>query len=81
MATATVRVKDFETIGTYKLTASEYIAKHDPTRIGINEIGTWYEHPVYGDEAGLLLVITGDHQIHQTYFMDVPEVSPDGELY
>jgi hypothetical protein len=48
---------------TYNLTAKEYIARHNPTKVGRTAAGVWYEHPIYGDEACLLLV-TRDGQIH-----------------
>ena len=60
-------------IGTYKLTAREYIAKHGPTLIGATAVGRWYEHPTLGDEAGLLVVITGTARIHRTGWSDVPD--------
>ena len=67
-------------IRTYKLTASEYIAKHDPCYLGRNEVGVWYEHPLFGDEAGLL-VATVDNKIHGTIWEDVPAVASNGDLY
>ena len=59
-------------IGTYRLTAREYVAKHQPTLIGATAAGRWYEHPTLGDEVGLLVVITGTNRIHATGHMDVP---------
>ena len=66
---------------TFRTSAREYVAKYEPTRIGINEIGTWYEHPIYGDEAGLLVVPTGSQAISSTCWMEIPYVCPIyGEL-
>lgn len=61
---------------TFRTSAREYVAKYEPTRIGINEVGTWYEHPIYGDERGLLVVPTGSTAISQTYWEDIPCVCP-----
>ena len=68
-------------VKTFKLTAKEYIGKHDPTYTGINPIGNWYEHPIYGDEIGLLVVLRGTNQIHQTIWEDVPQQDINGDLY
>ena len=66
---------------TFKTPAREYIAKYDPCQVGHNAVGLWYEHPIYGDEAGLLVVPTGSATISQTYWEDVPYVCPIyGEL-
>ena len=49
----------YEIHKTYKLPAAEYIAKHNPTYIGSNILGRYFEHPIYGDESGLLLENNG----------------------
>jgi hypothetical protein len=59
-------------IGTYKLTARDYLTKWRPTLIGATAVGRWYEHPTRGDEVGLLVVITGTDRIHATAWRDVP---------
>jgi len=59
-------------VRTYRLTATDYIAKHTPTVIGVTHVGTWYEHPLYGDEVGLMVVPTKSDRIHLTYWRDVP---------
>ena len=64
--------KHIQIIGTYKLTAREYVAKHQPTLIGATAVGRWYAHPTLGAEVGLLVVITGTNRIHATGHMDVP---------
>ena len=60
------------TVKIYKLPADEFLAKHDPCRIGHNTVGWWYEHPIYGDEAGLLVLPTGTNKVHLTDWVDVP---------
>jgi len=55
---------------TFRLTAKEYLAKHNPTKVGRTSLGAWYEHPIYGDEAPLLLT-TKDGKIHATNQYDI----------
>lgn len=66
---------------TCKSTASEYLTKYDPTRMGSNAAGIWYEHPIYGDEIGMLVVPTGSDKIHLTYWHDVPTDEELGVTY
>jgi len=40
----------------YRISGSDWITKHDPSLIGSNKHGDWYEHPIYGDESPLMLV-------------------------
>ena len=40
----------------YKFSGRDWITKHDPSLIGSNKHGDWYEHPIYGDESPLMLV-------------------------
>ena len=68
------------TSGTYKITASDYVSKYDPSYVGRNEAGVWYEHPVFGDESPLL-VATEDNKIHQRIWWEVPDINDEGELY
>ena len=63
---------DIGIIRTYKLKASDYLHKHTPTVMGVTHIGTWYEHPIYGDESGMLVVPTGSNKIYLTYWRDIP---------
>ena len=60
----------YEIHKTYKLTAAEYIAKHNPTYIGSNILGRYFEHPIYGEESGLLLENNGN--MHLTFECEVP---------
>ena len=46
----------FGIIGTSKLSPADYRAKHTPSYIGTNIHGKWYEHPIHGDEAPLILI-------------------------
>jgi len=66
---------------TYRITAREYLAKHKPTLIGTTVIGRWYEHPVHGDEVGLLVVPAGTDRIHWSRWMDVPTEEELGLTY
>ncbi len=56
---------------TYKLSPAEYIEKYDPSYIGRNIHGDWYEHPLYGDESPLILItkthvyLTGSHEVEE----------------
>ncbi len=63
-------IENYEVMNVYKISSAEYISKHSPSRVAGNMLGTWYEHPLYGDEAGLLL----DHQgrMYLTYECEVP---------
>ena len=63
-------ISEYETQATFKIDAQEYKEKYDPTSVGRNMLGTWYEHPLYGDEAGLLL--EHDGRMHKTFEEDVP---------
>jgi len=75
---------DFDAIGTYgtyKVCAGAYLAKHNPTRMGSNSVGIWYEHPIYGDEVGMLVVPTGTDKILLTYWYDVPTDEELGVSY
>jgi len=66
---------------TCTITASEYLAEHNPTRMGSNAAGVWYEHPIYGDEIGMLVIPTGSDKIHLTYWRDVPTDEELGVTY
>lgn len=68
-------------ITTFPITANRYLAKHNPTRMGSNSIGIWYEHPIYGDEIGMLVIPTGSDKIHLTYWHDVPTDEELGVTY
>jgi hypothetical protein len=68
-------------VGTYKISATSYLDKHQPDRIAINEIGHWFEHPLYGDESGLLLIFPFDDQIHLTDWHEVPTAAEVGLNY
>ena len=57
---------------TYKISATDFKKKYNPTKIATNELGDWFEHPIYGDEAGLLLVPNGTDGVHLTEWVDVP---------
>ena len=57
---------------TYKLPANEYIAKYNPTQIGRNGFGTYYEHPQFGDEVPLLFVPNWENKIHVSHDRDIP---------
>ena len=61
---------DYEVCKTYKMTSGDFIAKHDPTYVGRNMLGRYFEHPIFGDESGLLL----EHadKMHLTFECDVP---------
>ena len=72
---------DIGTYGTYKVSASTYLEKFNPTRMGSNSVGIWYEHPIHGDEVGLLVVPTGSEKIHITYWYDVPTDEELGITY
>ena len=68
-------------IKTYKLTATEYIAKHNPTEIGGNAFGTYYEHPLYGDESPLLVVPNWENKIHVSHDRDIPSEEEMGATF
>jgi len=59
---------------TYKLSPTEFIKKYElgkASYMGTNIHGTWYEHPIYGDEAPLIL-ITKTH-VYQTGSYEIVE--------
>ena len=61
-----------DTIKTYKLSATAYQAKYHPTLIGRNHHGAWYEHPIFGDEAPLIL-FTKDNRVHLTDSFEIED--------
>ena len=67
-------------VGTYKISASDYIKKHNPCLIGNNKLGSWYEHPLYGDESPVLLE-TPDNKIHKTIWWEMPDIDSTGNPY
>tara|TARA_R110002020_G_scaffold434819_1_gene644992 strand:- start:9 stop:242 length:234 start_codon:yes stop_codon:yes gene_type:complete len=67
-------IKHLDCFSKYKLSATEYKKKHNPIRVGKNAIGDWYEHPIFGDETGLLLVPEDTDVIYKTDERDVPPI-------
>jgi len=49
--------------------------------MGSNAAGIWYEHPIYGDEIGMLVIPTGSDKIHLTYWYEVPTDEELGVTY
>mgnify|MGYP003153432890 CR=1 FL=1 len=59
----------------YTLSVTAYWKKHNGlTHIGKNGIGDWYEHPIHGEEAGLLLVPEGTDELYLTDHYDIPSI-------
>ena len=66
-----------EILHTYPATATELIAKYDPTLVGQNSIGKYYEHPIHGDEWTLMFVPKNEDTM---YLITDREVPTDNEL-
>ena len=56
---------------TYSMSPADYRVKYTPSYVGTNMHGNWYEHPIHGDEAPLILITkthvyqTGSHEVEE----------------
>lgn len=57
----------------YKMSATAYKTKHDPTYLGGNIFGSYYEHPIFGDEGAMLVIPHHEDRIYKTFWEDIPD--------
>ena len=66
-------VEGLEVYREKKTPASRYLKQHNYTSKDIifrTHHGDWYEHPIYGEEAALLLVHKSTDKIFETFARD-----------